>query len=181
MRFHVSGSALGDPAMRAAIVAVANLGPWSVSVDPNIRAELIGDDGYLPTVRALIARAAHVLPSDADAAVLWPGRGFADFAAELIAGGAETVALKRGAGGAVATDGAVTVDLQGHQVAVTDPTGAGDCFCATYVAALDGGADLREALVRANAAGALAVQALGPMEGNSTPDRIAAFLRDHHS
>lgn len=176
--FHVSGSALGDPAMRAAIVAVAGAGDWAVSVDPNIRPELIGDDGYMPAVRGLIARAAHVLPSDADAAMLWPGEAFGTYAAHLIAGGARTVALKRGAGGAVATDGREVVDLPGHAVTVVDPTGAGDCFCGTYVATLAQGGTLRDAVTRANAAGALAVQALGPMEGNANPDRIAAFLRE---
>jgi fructokinase len=35
---------------------------------------------------------------------------------------------------------------------------------------------LQAALVRANAAGALAVTRLGPMEGNSTPTQIDAFL-----
>lgn len=177
---HVSGSALGDPAMRAAILEVAGAGDWQVSVDPNIRPELIGDDGYLPAVHRLIAQAAHVLPSDSDAAILWPGQDFATFATALIAGGARTVALKRGGLGAIATDGAVTVDLPGHEVPVTDPTGAGDCFCATYVASLVLGVDLATALARANAAGALAVQALGPMEGNAGLDRIAAFLSGAH-
>jgi sugar/nucleoside kinase (ribokinase family) len=110
--------------------------------------------------------------------MLWPGEEFATYAERLIHAGVRTVALKRGAAGAVATDGIEVVDLPGHVVPVMDPTGAGDCFCGTYVATLAAGGSLREAVSRANAAGALAVQALGPMEGNSTPDRIAAFLRD---
>ncbi len=173
---HISGSALGDPAMRAAIVKVAEGGYWAVSIDPNIRPELIHDDAYLPTVRRLIANAAYVLPSDADADILWPGEAFATFATTLIAEGARAVALKRGARGAIATDGKTTADLPGHNVAVADPTGAGDCFCATFVAHHHTGAPQASALAQANAAGALAVQSLGPMEGNSTRETIAAFL-----
>lgn len=173
---HISGSALGDPAMRAAIVAVAGAGPWAISIDPNIRAELIHDDDYLPVVRALIAAAAYVLPSDADAEILWPGESFSTFAPRLIAKGARAVALKCGAGGAIATDGTTTTDLAGHNVPVTDPTGAGDCFCATFTALHHAGTPLADALAQANAAGALAVQSLGPMEGNSSLARIRALL-----
>jgi sugar/nucleoside kinase (ribokinase family) len=67
--------------------------------------------------------------------------------------------LKRGAAGAVARDAGGTVQVPGHAVAVVDPTGAGDCFCGTLVPLLAGGMALPDALVRANAAGALAVLA----------------------
>ncbi len=149
----------------------------ALSIDPNIRPEMMSDDGYLTTVRGLMARAEYVLPSDADAALLFPGQDFADWSAHLIAAGARVVALKRGAAGAVATDGRITVDLPGHPVEAVDPTGAGDCFCATFVTCLAAGNSLADALARANAAGALAVQHLGPMEGNSTLPEIEAFLR----
>ena len=172
---HISGSALGDPAMRARIMAVAD-GPWALSIDPNIRPELLRDAGYLQTVHALIARAAIVLPSDADAALLWPGEAFATWSARLIAGGARAVVLKRGAQGCTGTDGQQTLDLPAHAVPVTDPTGAGDCFCATFTAALETGQPFARALALANAAGALAVQSLGPMEGNAPLARIAALL-----
>jgi fructokinase len=85
------------------------------------------------------------------------------------------VALKRGAAGAVARDQEQTVDMPGHAVTVVDPTGAGDCFCGTFVTRLAAGDGLALALSRANAAGALAVTRLGPMEGNSTLAAIDAF------
>jgi sugar/nucleoside kinase (ribokinase family) len=172
---HVSGSALGDAAARARIMDLAD-GPWALSIDPNIRPELMRDAGYLDALRALVARAAHVLPSDADAALLWPGDDFATFAPRLMAAGARTVVLKRGDQGCTGTDGATTLSLPAHKVTVTDPTGAGDCFCGTFTAALHLGQPFPRALALANAAGALAVQALGPMEGNAPLDRIAALL-----
>jgi len=52
---------------------------------------------------------------------------------------------------------------------VIDPTGAGDCFCATYIALTALGTPFARALSEANAAGARAVTVRGPMEGNSPP------------
>lgn len=177
---HISGSTLGNADMRARAISVcegARAKGVAVSIDPNIRVEVIGDPGYFGDVRKLMAIADYVLPSDADADLLFPGQGFGDWSAELLAGGARVVALKRGDRGAVLRDAGGVVDLPGHAVDVVDPTGAGDCFCATLVTLFAGGRDLATAGVLANAAGALAVQKLGPMEGNSTLAEAEAFLR----
>lgn len=69
-------------------------------------------------------------------------------------------------------------DFTGHDVTEIDPTGAGDCFCGTFVSLLAQGASLYDAGLRANAAGAIAVTRRGPMEGNSDPAEITRFL-DH--
>jgi len=68
------------------------------------------------------------------------------------------------------------IDIAGHRVEEIDPTGAGDCFCGTFIALLSQGASLSDAGQLANAAGAIAVTRRGPMEGNSGPSEIAAFL-----
>lgn len=174
---HVSGSALGDPAMRAAVLDVClslHDSGVALSIDPNIRTELMADAGYLDTVRAIIARADYVLPSDADAELLWPGMAFADWAGALPA---RVVALKRGDKGAVALADGVLTDLPAHPVTVVDPTGAGDCFCGTFVTLLAAGRSVPDALARAVVAGALAVTAIGPMEGNSPLSRIESLLK----
>ncbi len=173
---HVSGSSLGDPGMRGAVAEVAlalHAAGVAISIDPNIRVELMSDDGYLATVRRLVAVADYVLPSDADADLLWPGATFADWAGALPA---RCVALKRGAGGAVAMAGGVVTDLAARRVAVVDPTGAGDCFCGTFVTLLAGGMAVPQALSRAVVAGSLAVGSLGPMEGNSRLADVEALL-----
>lgn len=176
---HVSGSTLGDPGMRGRVMAVVRAlkgAGVALSFDPNIRTELMTDAGYMTAARDLLALADYVLPSDADAALLFPDEAFADWSARFLARGARVVALKRGAGGAIARDASGTEDRLGHAVPVVDPTGAGDCFCATLVTCLLFGDNLADALTRANAAGALAVCKLGPMEGNSTRAEIDAFL-----
>lgn len=168
---HISGSMLGDPAMRATgLVLCESLSKQGVaiSVDPNIRPELISDSGYLDALHRIMALAAYVLPSDADADLLFPGEAFATWSARLLAGKAQTVVLKRGDQGCIGRDATGTYSLPARKIRVIDPTGAGDCFCATLVTLLAAGQALPAALARANAAGALAVSRLGPMEGNST-------------
>ncbi|MES2433544.1 MAG: sugar kinase [Pseudomonadota bacterium] len=167
---HISGSMLGDPAMRAVGLALCEslvAQGVAISIDPNIRAELISDAGYLDALTRIIAMADYVLPSDADADVLYPGQAFEEWSQRLLADQAEVVVLKRGDLGCIGRDRTGSFALPAHRVEVVDPTGAGDCFCATLVTLLAAGQALPQALARANAAGALAVQKLGPMEGNS--------------
>ena len=87
--------------------------------------------------------------------------------------------------GIIAGGGELPVVLSEHCAAlgrpafpvdVVDPTGAGDCFCGTFVTLLAGGMDVTGALGRAVAAGALAVTALGPMEGNSDLAQVERFM-----
>jgi sugar/nucleoside kinase (ribokinase family) len=176
---HISGSTLGDPAMRATafdLAARLHAHGVAISIDPNIRPELMRDGGYLDTVRTLVGMAEFVLPSDADAALLWPDTPFVDWAAPLLARGARAIVLKRGDQGCIGQDQSGTLTLPAHPVTVIDPTGAGDCFCATFVARHAAGHGLADALTHANAAGALAVTALGPMEGNAPLSALTARI-----
>lgn len=175
---HISGSMLGDPAMRATGLALCEIlakQGVAISVDPNIRPELISDSGYLDALHRIMAMAAYILPSDADADLLFPGEAFATWSARLLAGKAQAVVLKRGDQGCIGRDATGTYSLPAHQTTVIDPTGAGDCFCATLATLLAAGQPLPATLARANTAGALAVSRLGPMEGNSTLAEIDAL------
>jgi sugar/nucleoside kinase (ribokinase family) len=175
---HISGSMLGDPTMRAAALDLCqrlHAKGVAISIDPNIRTELLTDESYLQSVETLMAIAAYVLPSDADADLLFPGQPFDGWSARLLAQGAKAVVLKRGDQGCIGRDASGTVTLAAHPVNVVDPTGAGDCFCATFVTLTAAGQALSLALDRANAAGALAVGRLGPMEGNSSLAKMDAL------
>lgn len=178
--FHISGSSLGDPEMGARLLALARrLHERGVrlSLDPNIRKELLSDPAYRRTVDTLTGLSHFFLPSEEDAAMLFPGESFDLWAPRLVAAGAEIVVLKRGERGARGlTRRGEDIDLPAFPVPVADPTGAGDCFCATLVTLHAMGLPFPEVLRRANAAGALAVGKIGPMEGNSTPAEIDAFL-----
>ena len=56
----------------------------------------------------------------------------------------------------------------GYRAEEVDPTGAGDCFDATFVTCRLQGRSVPESLAYANASGARAVAIKGPMEGTST-------------
>ena len=67
--------------------------------------------------------------------------------------------------------------LSGHEVDEIDPTGAGDCYCGTFLAMVVAGHPLEICGRYANAAGAMAVTKRGPMEGNSNLDDIESFIK----
>jgi sugar/nucleoside kinase (ribokinase family) len=178
---HVSGSVLTSARMCAKVLHVCkemHKRGSKISFDPNIRKELIGDDSYFSAVNELMSICTYFLPSDDDAAALFPGQTLNSFAARLFENGVDYVVLKRGDKGSSGTsrDGE-TFSFDAHRVDVIDPTGAGDCFCATFVALISSGNySFGQALQYANAAGALAVTKVGPMEGNSGLRQIEAFL-----
>jgi sugar/nucleoside kinase (ribokinase family) len=177
---HVSGSALSNDAMGGRIVALCKALHGKgvrISFDPNIRKELLGSPAYLARVTELMDICSYFLPSEEDAVALFPGEPLSDFAPKLFAKGAECVVLKKGDKGAAAIHrGGEQHSVAAHHVEVADPTGAGDCFCGTFATLLALGSPFREALELANAAGALAVTRVGPMEGNSRLDELSAFL-----
>lgn len=178
---HVSGSVLASVAMREKVLRVCKAlhsRGAAISYDPNVRKELISDPDYFTTVNELMAICTYFLPSEEDADVLFPGESLESYAPKLFAKRADYVVLKKGDKGSsgIHRDGE-TYNFPSHKVDVVDPTGAGDCFCATFVTLISSGQfPFEKALQYANAAGALAVTKMGPMEGNSTRVEIETFL-----
>lgn len=178
---HVSGSALSNPEMSAKVLHVCSAlhaSGVTISFDPNVRKELMGNPSYFDAIAAMLAISSIFLPSEDDAAALFPGKSLAEFAPTLFEKGMTHVVLKKGGNGSeVMSSSGEDVSLAAHHVDVLDPTGAGDCFCATFVTLLTAGQHtLAQVMARANAAGALAVTRIGPMEGNSHLGTIEAFL-----
>ena len=68
------------------------------------------------------------------------------------------------------------LDVAGFAVDEIDPTGAGDCFDAGFLCGLLEGMALDEAARLANACGALAVTAKGPMAGAMTRTDVERFM-----
>ena len=70
------------------------------------------------------------------------------------------------------------MDVTGYAVEEIDPTGAGDCFDAAFITGVLEGMPMREAAQLANACGALAVTAKGPMAGARKRAEAELFIRD---
>lgn len=176
---HVSASSLGAPAMRAKIMSAVRRvldGGGRISCDPNARPELMRDTAARDAMAEVMAQSFCLLPSTSDLQFLYPDLSENAAIDKFLHANAEVVALKRGAGGVTIVGRGERHDFEGHEVTEVDPTGAGDCFCGTFVSLIAQGGSLFDAGQQANAAGAIAVTRRGPMEGNSSPAEIAAFL-----
>jgi fructokinase len=170
--FHVMGSSLSSPdAIEILLRLVERVKERGgrVSFDPNVRPELVASPGVREALLTVLARCDLFLPSDADLEWLAePGEDADATVARLLSEHPMSlVVLKRAAAGCRAYTREAVIEAPGLAVAEVDPTGAGDCFGGTLVAALVAGRDLPDALRLANAAGAHAVTMLGPMEGCS--------------
>ena len=176
---HVSASSLGSAPMRDAIMMTVRhvlKNGGQICCDPNARPELMRDAAASDALREVVAQSQILMPSTSDLGFLFPDLDEAAAVEQLFQSKAEVVVVKRGAEGATVVSDGQRHEFRGHAVEEVDPTGAGDCFCGTFVSMLTLGASLEEAGRMANAAGAIAVTRRGPMEGNSTRDEIEAFL-----
>lgn len=178
--FHVMGSSLTSEnaiaAVKRGVTEAARAGA-KISFDPNVRAEMLAFKPMRTALNDMLDACHLFLPSEADLPFFCgpqaPERAIAGLLATrpLL----ERVVLKRGAAGSVAFDRTGSVAARAFDVVEVDPTGAGDCFGGTLVASLIRQWPIDAALARANAAGALAVTRVGPMEGNSMSDEIERF------
>jgi sugar/nucleoside kinase (ribokinase family) len=109
----------------------------------------------------------------ADAAL--PGTDPAAAARTMQGWGPGLVAITCGAQGAVACSSVAEAAHPGYPAAVVDTTGAGDCFCAAFLAGHCWGWPLDEILAFANAAAACSVSALGARGALPTPAQVRAF------
>lgn len=142
------GAVLAPGADRVRSVIDALRPVATVSYDPNVRPQLMGDvEVARARIEALVERADVVKASDEDLLWLYPDADPRDVAEQWRTRGPAFVVVTRGEGGsyAVCADGPVEVPARPTRVA--DTIGAGDSFMAGLLAAL---AD-RDLLGRANA------------------------------
>lgn len=181
---HVSAASLGNPAMREMILATlrrVDAAGGQISCDPNARPELMRDDTVRGALAETMERSTYLMPSTSDLSFLFPDLPEEAAVERLLNSKAEVIVIKRGSAGATVVSGDARHDFAGHAVEEIDPTGAGDCFGGTLISLLAQGATLFDAGTQANAAGALAVTRRGPMEGNSSPSELTAFLNRNKS
>ena len=168
---HVSGSSLFSPHMVAVTneaIALVKAQGGSVSFDPNVRAGAEPGSTLHAALRGVMSSCDMFLPSGPELALLTEAGNDDDVIREILAMGVSCVVVKRGADGASYHDVDTDLWAPGYAVQAVDPTGAGDCFDAAFVTCRLQGRGVKESLEYANAAGALAVGARGPMEGASS-------------
>ncbi|MEP3297355.1 MAG: sugar kinase, partial [Pseudoruegeria sp.] len=143
---HVSAASLGNANMRKMILQLtrqtASAG-GKISCDPNARPELMRDAMVRDALNEVIDSATCLMPSTSDLDYLFPNMSEDAAIDQLFNARAEVIVIKRGAAGATVVNGTNRYDFKGHSVTEIDPTGAGDCFCGTFVSLLSQGASLR--------------------------------------
>jgi sugar/nucleoside kinase (ribokinase family) len=115
------------------------------------------------------------LPNEVEARAI-TGAATAAEALERLLARVPTVAVKRGAAGALAGHGSERVDVPGFAVEAIDTTGAGDAFDAGFLAGLLAGEELAACVRRGNACGALTAVHVGG-SGGFDRARVEAVLR----
>jgi 2-dehydro-3-deoxygluconokinase len=184
---HLTGitPALSETARAATFRAadLARAAGLTVSLDLNLRRRLWSDEAAGPVLRQLAAGLDVVLGSPDELGVLAArpaDSGRVELARAVLSLGPSIVVVKLGPDGALA----VRADAPTAPIArpalpvpvVVDPVGAGDAFCAGFIAACLEGLDIERALDQANACGAAAAAALGDQSGLPTSDELASLL-----
>ncbi|MDR2381238.1 MAG: carbohydrate kinase [Bifidobacteriaceae bacterium] len=106
----------------------------TLTFDPNLRPSLVGEPAVLaPRIERLVAAADVVKASDEDLRYLYPVADPAAIARAWASAGPALVVMTRGAGGALAFAGEISVDAPAKPADVADTVGAGDTFMAGLI------------------------------------------------
>ncbi|MCL5676859.1 MAG: ribokinase [Firmicutes bacterium] len=123
-----------------------------------------------------------ITPNETEASIL-TGRTVSDArtaklaAVDLLRTGVGAVLVKLGARGALVAAGNTFEHVDGFSVQAVDTTAAGDAFGGALATALVEGKSLQEAVVFANAAGALATTRFGAQTSMPSRQEVEEFLR----
>ena len=129
---------------------------------------------------AILKQADIFLPSGDELTFLVKAKTQAAAIQELLALGIQEIVLKQGRQGCAYYDATRRLSMAAPKVAELDPTGAGDCFAATYVTCRHQNMPIEQSLRYACASGARAVMSKGPMEGTAGFADLDALLAHQH-
>jgi sugar/nucleoside kinase (ribokinase family) len=177
--FHVMGSSLFSPGLREAMARAIQIVKGQggrVSFDPNIRRELLGIPEMREALTSILKQTDVFLPSGDELTLLVEARTEGEAVEELLGLGIREIVIKQGSRGCAYYDARRRLSVPALTVAEVDPTGAGDCFAATYVTCRHRGMAVEPSLRYACASGARAVMSTGPMEGTAGLADLDALL-----
>ncbi len=149
-----------------------------VSLDPNLRPEVLTIDKVREVCRPVVEAAEIVFPSGEEATMLAGVDDIEEAVQKLLRQGPKIVALKQGEKGSTVFTEKGRIEAPPFKVTEVDPTGAGDCYDAAFVVGLLEGWPLPRAARFANAVGALATTRQGPMEGTFSRQEVFDFMAE---
>lgn len=148
-------------------IEIAKRNNMIVSFDPNIRLKMWTKEEARNFINKILPNVDILLVGDEEIEVLL-GHSDIKIAIEEFHDnyGIETVVVKRGAKGAIGSDGKNSYDVPGIKPrALIDTVGAGDGFAAGFLTATLNGKELKESIEFANAVGSIVVGVEGDNEG----------------
>ncbi|PRO66309.1 sugar kinase [Alkalicoccus urumqiensis] len=170
--FHMTGitPALSVSCREAVLDAVKTASRMGVRVvmDPNLRLKLWKKEEAVPVLKELLGYTDIALPGVDDGEVLFGTRDPEEIGRACLALGCHLAVVKTGAGALLVTETDVE-QVEGSEVEVVDPVGAGDAFCAGFLSGLLDGMTPAEAAARGHQTASFVVQVKGDVEG--LPDR----------
>lgn len=176
---HIMGSSLASPRIIAetkTAIAMIKAQGGTISFDPNIRKEMLNAPGMREALTHMLSVCDIFMPSGAELSLLTDSKTEGGAIAELLGLGISAIVVKNGAEGATYHDAHEHRRQPAFAVTEVDPTGAGDCFGATFITCRLQGRSVSECLRYAAASGALAVTRRGPMEGTASFAELDAFI-----
>jgi len=147
-----------------------------VSFDPNFRPELLSEREIREFFSPLVHSSDIIFPTADEVMILTGKRNLEDACKEILKKGPEIVAVKQAKEGSSIFTLNEEFHVPAFKVEEIDPTGAGDCYCAGFIAGIIKGLSLKKAAQFANAVGALAVTKKGPMEGAPTVKEVEKLI-----
>lgn len=148
-----------------------------ISFDPNIRIELGLSEEYLRVINYIASKSSIILSGEREILTITQKKDLKSAISYLQNIDTKIIVIKKGKKGAEVYYDNKTYSVEPIKVEEIDPTGAGDCFDAGFIASILEGRSIEESLVRANIIGALSVTKKGPMEGVVDKETLEKFLR----
>jgi sugar/nucleoside kinase (ribokinase family) len=179
---HLTGSTLSihDDVLNTGLRALemARDAGAKFSFDPNLRPRLMPMERAREAFKPFVEAADIILPTAEEARLLTGKPTMEQAIATLLNDKPERIVIiTQGKDGCVLHTQHESQRIPGYAVEEIDPTGAGDCFDAGFLVRWLAGDPPNEAARFANACGALAVTAMGPMAGARTLETVEEFMR----
>ncbi len=133
----------------------------------------------LPSIKNMLG-VSHVLFVNKDEAITFVGEGeLEELHKKLQALGPKLTVITEGNAGASAHDGRELIQAPAYKIdkPVTDKTGAGDSFAASFVSALFYGKDLKEALYWGLVNSSFVIREIGAVHGLKTKDQLEKLTK----
>jgi len=158
-------------------IELAKVNDLTIVFDPNIRRKLWEKDVARETILEIAKNADIILPGRSEGYFLFETDNEKEISENFLSLGATLVVVKLGAKGAYYSTEQESQYVPGFRVEnVVDPVGAGDGFAAGLISGLLDEKDVREAVARACAVGALATKVDGDYEGLPERDGLNEFI-----